>query len=87
MAERIEEPEAEASELSPSGAAGLAAAMASGLGRRKGAAKNDPELDAFLREQTRLARLQTEHLHEQREVQLSHLKLRRFNEWMKAALQ
>jgi tetratricopeptide (TPR) repeat protein len=87
MAERIEEPEAEAPEPSPSGAAGLAAAMAAALSRRKGTAKNDPELDSFLREQTRLARLQTEHLHEQREVQLSHLKLRRFNEWMKAALQ
>jgi tetratricopeptide (TPR) repeat protein len=87
MAKHIEEPEAEAPEPSPSGDAGLAAAMAAALGRRKGTAKSDPKLDTFLDEQTRLVRLQTEHLHEQREVQLSHLKLRRFNEWMKAALQ
>jgi hypothetical protein len=87
MAERIEEPEAEAPEPSPSGAAGLAAAMAAALGRRKGGAKSDPELDAFLREQTRLTRLQTEHLHEQRELILSRLRWGRFSDRVKAAIQ
>jgi Flp pilus assembly protein TadD len=87
MAERIEEPEAEAPEPSASGAAGLAAAMAAALGRRKGAAKSDPELDSFLREQTRLARLQTEHLHEQREVILARLRLGRWKDRASLALQ
>jgi tetratricopeptide (TPR) repeat protein len=85
MAESIEEPEAPTDlGVEPAGAA---AGIAIGLRKGRSRDKADPELDTFLREQTRLVRLQTEHLHEQREVQLSHLKLSRFNELMKAALQ
>ncbi len=41
----------------------------------------------YFDEQTRLVKLQTEHLHEQRLVQLSHLKLRRFTDRLQAATQ
>ena len=55
------------------------------------AARFDAELSAkaaaYLDEQADLVRLQKEHLHEQREVQLSHLKLRRTGERFKVALQ
>ena len=85
MAEPIEEPEAEAEEgpapISP------AAALAVGLRKGRGRDKPDPKLDAFLDEQTRLVRLQTEHLHEQRELTLSHMRWRRFSDRMKAVLQ
>jgi tetratricopeptide (TPR) repeat protein len=85
MAERIEEPESRADlgvdPINP------AAGIAIGLHKGRSRGKADPKFDTFLDEQTRLARLQAEHLHEQREVQLSHLKLSRFNELMKAALQ
>ncbi|HEY3778055.1 MAG TPA: hypothetical protein VGL35_08345 [Rhizomicrobium sp.] len=43
--------------------------------------------DAFLDEQTAIARVQREHLHEQRNLQLSHLEWRRFNDWMRAGWQ
>lgn len=55
------------------------------------AARFDPELSAkagkYLDEQSRFVAIQTEHLHEQREVQLSHLKLRRWSERMRVGLQ
>jgi len=55
------------------------------------AARFDPELSAkagkYLDEQSRFIAIQTEHLHEQREVQLSHLKLRRWSERMRVGLQ
>jgi len=55
------------------------------------AARFDPALSAkagkYLDEQSRLIAIQTEHLHEQREVQLSHLKLRRWSERMRVGLQ
>lgn len=41
----------------------------------------------YLDGQSRLVAIQTEHLHEQREVQLSHLKLRRWSERMRVSLQ
>jgi tetratricopeptide (TPR) repeat protein len=54
-------------------------------------AKLDPQLSrrvgAYLEKQERLVEIQTEHLHEQRAVQLSHLKLRRDSEAFKVALQ
>jgi tetratricopeptide (TPR) repeat protein len=84
MADRTEEAKAETPEPAPSGAEGV---MAAALRRRRTGSTDDPEFDAFLRDQRRLINLQAEHLHEQREVQLSHLKLSRFNELMKAALQ
>ncbi|MBV8682417.1 MAG: tetratricopeptide repeat protein [Caulobacteraceae bacterium] len=42
---------------------------------------------AYFDKQARLVEIQTEHLHEQRAVQLSHLKLRRFGERLKVATQ
>ena len=43
--------------------------------------------DAFLEEQTAMLHTQREHLHEQRTLQLSHLKWRRFNDWMRSGWQ
>jgi tetratricopeptide (TPR) repeat protein len=54
------------------------------------AAKSDPELareaSAYFRKQSHLIEVQTEHLHEQRAVNLSLLKLRRFDEQLKVGL-
>jgi predicted negative regulator of RcsB-dependent stress response len=69
-------------EVSPPGfVTGIALAKAQDGGADQSEAK------ALLREQTRLLHLQSEHLHEQREVQLSHLKARRISEWLKVSLQ
>jgi tetratricopeptide (TPR) repeat protein len=43
--------------------------------------------DAFLEAQTAIAHLQREHLHEQRVLQISHLKWRRFDDWMRSSWQ
>ena len=55
------------------------------------AARSHPELAAraaaYFQKQGRLVDIQTEHLHEQREVTLSHLKLRRFTERLRAGTQ
>ena len=55
------------------------------------AARHDPELaerlGSYVDEQARLVRLQSEHLHEQRTLVLSHLRWRRFGDRMKAVLQ
>jgi tetratricopeptide (TPR) repeat protein len=87
MAERIEEPETQAPEPTPSGAEGSAAAMAAALRRSRSGGKADPEFDAFLRKQGRLTDLQTEHLHEQRLLVLSRLRWGRFSDRMRAMLQ
>jgi tetratricopeptide (TPR) repeat protein len=87
MAERIEEPEAEAPEASSSGSDGVAAAMTAALRRRRRGDQPDPEFDAFLRKQSRLVDLQTEHLHEQRELILSRLRLGRLSDRLKVSLQ
>jgi hypothetical protein len=54
------------------------------------AAKCDPELakeaSAYFRKQSHLIEVQTEHLHEQRAVNLSLLKLKRFDERLKVGL-
>jgi hypothetical protein len=54
------------------------------------AAKSDPvlaqEASAYFREQSHLIEVQTEHLHEQRAVNLSLLKLKRFDERFKVGL-
>ena len=85
MAEKAEEPEIEVEDgIGPIGAA---AAMAIGLRKGRTGTKPDPKLDAFLDEQTRLVRLQTEHLHEQRELQLAHLRVRRWKDRLSLALQ
>jgi tetratricopeptide (TPR) repeat protein len=86
MAEALEpesgaEPEVGAGPISPS------AAMAIGVRKGRSGAKDDPKFDAFLDEQMRLIRLQTEHLHEQRQVILSRLKLGRWKDRVTLALQ
>jgi hypothetical protein len=54
------------------------------------AAKSDPELaqeaSAYFRKQSHLVEVQTEHLHEQRAVNLQLLKLRRFDERLRVGL-
>jgi len=87
MAERVEEPETEAAASAPDLSAAAALAVGLKRSRSKGIADKDAKLDAFLEKQGRLTDLQTEHLHEQREVILSNLKLRRINEGIKALLQ
>ena len=85
MAERIEEPEVEAEEALDQASP---AAVSLALGRAgKGDQSVDAEAVAFLRDQRRLINLQTEHLHEQRELQLGHLKVRRWKDRMSLALQ
>lgn len=85
MAERPEEPEA-ATEQALDQASPAAVSLA--LGRTsKGAKVLDAKAAAFLDEQTTLIRLQTEHLHEQRELQTSRLRWGRFSDRMKAGLQ
>jgi tetratricopeptide (TPR) repeat protein len=52
-----------------------------------GAAAVDAEAAAFLRDQRRLINLQAEHLHEQRGLQLTHLRVRRWKDRMSLSLQ
>ncbi len=85
MAERIEEAEAEpGADIGP-----ISPAAAIAIGVRKGRSRDraDPEFDAFLRDQRKLINLQAEHLHEQRGIILSRLRLGRFSDRMKALLQ
>ncbi len=65
------------------------AAVSIALGRRGSAeaAAVDTEAAAFLRDQRRLINLQAEHLHEQRELQLAHLRVRRWKDRMSLSLQ
>jgi tetratricopeptide (TPR) repeat protein len=48
---------------------------------------DDPDARALLRAQAHVLEIQAEHLHEQRAVQLSHLRARRISEWLKVSLQ
>ena len=64
-----------------------AAAMILGARRQRGGAHPDPKLDAFLDRQSRLTELQTEHLHEQRELVLSRLRLGRWKDRLSLTLQ
>ncbi|HWE48038.1 MAG TPA: hypothetical protein VG407_18620 [Caulobacteraceae bacterium] len=88
MSEKHEEPEVEAEEVLEQ-ANPVAVALA--LGRKRRAPKADtgadPKVDAFLDEQTRLLRLQSEHLHEQRDLQLAHLRVRRWKDRLSISLQ
>ena len=87
MAETEDAREAEAAETTVAGA-GVGAALSMALGRRKAEGKDaDPELDAFLAEHTRLARLQVEHLTETSELALSRLRWGRFSDRMRGLLQ
>ncbi len=47
----------------------------------------DPRLASYLAKQEKLVEIQTEHLHEQRELQLEHLRVRRWKDRMSLALQ
>ncbi len=87
MAEPVEESGAEgAAPASAVKDAGLAATALAIAVKRRGA-KADDRLDAFLDRQGRLIDLQTEHLHEQRELVLSRLRWGRFSDRIKAVLQ
>jgi tetratricopeptide (TPR) repeat protein len=87
MAERVDEPEAEGASEVGVGPISPAAAMAIGARRQRAGAKPDPKLDAFLDRQSKLTELQTEHLHEQRELMLSRLRLGRWKDRVTLALQ
>ena len=87
MAERIEEPEAEGAPEAGVAPISPAAAMAMGARHQRAGAQADPKLDAFLDRQTLLTELQTEHLHEQRELMLSRLRLGRWKDRVSLALQ
>jgi hypothetical protein len=87
MAERIEEPDAGPQE-SPVQDSPAAVAIALGRTSRGSSAKAvDAEAVTFLRKQSRLIDLQTEHLHEQREVVLARLRLGRWKDRASLALQ
>jgi tetratricopeptide (TPR) repeat protein len=47
----------------------------------------DAAAEGFLRDQRHLTNLQAEHLHEQRELQLTHLRFRRWKDWLSLGLQ
>ncbi len=69
---------------------GVSPAVALALGQRSRGAPGkavDAEAAAFLRDQRRLVNLQSEHLHEQRELMTSRLRWGRFSDRMKAVLQ
>ena len=87
MAEQVEEPEAEGASEAGVGPISPAAAMAIGARRQRAGAHADPKLDAFLDKQSRLTEIQTEHLHEQRELMLSRLRLGRWKDRITLALQ
>ncbi|HEX4096344.1 MAG TPA: hypothetical protein VHX64_06420, partial [Caulobacteraceae bacterium] len=79
MAEHGEDPNAESGTSASSAPDASPAAVALALGRTsKGGKALDAEATAFLRDQRRLINLQTEHLHEQRELQTSLLRLGRW---------
>src|SRR5215831_17614452 len=72
----------------PSPDPGLAAGVGLAFGRTsKGNKALDEDARIFLREQTDLLRLQKEHLHEQRLLILSRLRLGRWKEWVTLTLQ
>ena len=87
MAEKVEEPEAEGASEAGVGPISPAAAMAIGARRQRAGPHADPKLDAFLDKQSRLTEIQTEHLHEQRELMLSRLRLGRWKDRITLALQ
>lgn len=79
------ETEAPEADAAPAGLDPAAAAVA------MEAARSDTDLAgkaaSYFDKQARLVDIQTEHLHEQRAVALSHLKLRRFSDQLKVGLQ
>ena len=87
MAERSEEPEIQGPGEADEGPLSPAAAMVIGARKGRGSKGPDPEFDAFLRKQSRLIDIQTEHLHEQRELMLSRLRLGRWKDRVTLGLQ
>jgi len=85
MAELIEEAEGRAE--TPPEPSAAAVALALGRTSRRGKSEVDAEAAGFLRDQRRLVNLQSEHLHEQRELMLSRLRWGRLSDRVKAALQ
>ncbi len=86
MENQVEEPEGEEpDEPVEVSATGFVTGMA--LARVQDRGADDPDARELLRAQSRVLHIQAEHLHEQREVQLSHLKARRLSEWLKVGLQ
>jgi tetratricopeptide (TPR) repeat protein len=87
VAERVEEPEAEARDgLEPASPAAVSIALGRAT-RKGGSGALDAEAEAFLRKQSNLIDLQTEHLHEQRDLIISRLRWGRFSDRLKALLQ
>jgi tetratricopeptide (TPR) repeat protein len=84
-----EEAELEGGEASEGPEPANPAAVSIALGRRSspGTTEVDAEAAAFLRDQRRLINIQAEHLHEQRELQLAHLRVRRWKDRMSLSLQ
>jgi hypothetical protein len=96
MTKQDSEPEPLDAALGPGPASAEAgsAAIAMALARGRSAVGSDAKLDAFLDEQTRFLRLQSENLHEQRQLQIDHLKqqekhfrLRYFGDRLRIGLQ
>ena len=86
MAERLEEPEAATEQaLDQASPAAVALALGRTIEGRQGPRRRGDRLPA--RSRRRLIDLQTEHLHEQRELQTSRLRWGRFSDRMKAAIQ
>jgi tetratricopeptide (TPR) repeat protein len=82
---RHSEPEAEVEEALEQASPAAVALALSRTG--KGSKALDADAQTFLREQTKFLKLQTEHLHEQRELQLAHLRVRRWKDRLAIALQ
>lgn len=87
MAERIEEPETEVQEPLAQASPAVGIAMGRTSRTESGAKAVDAEAATFLRDQRRLINLQSEHLHEQRALQLAHLRVRRWKDRLALALQ
>ena len=63
------------------------AILAAAIGKAKGRGQSDARFDAFLDEQTSYLRSQSEHLDEQRDLQIAHLRARRWRDRMEIGLQ
>src|SRR5436190_9831203 len=87
MDESSAEPDAESGGDLAAASIGTSVAIEVALDRKRRNARSDPQLDSFLKGQARLADLQAEHLHEQRDLILSRLRWGRFGDRMKALLQ
>jgi tetratricopeptide (TPR) repeat protein len=92
MAERIDRNDVDAAgdagaSVASSSDSGIAAGVAMALGKVRPGSKLPSEAAEFLKEQTDLIRIQKEHLHEQRQVILSRLRLGRWKDRVTLGLQ